>query len=631
MKRTYCNLMATTAVLIANSALAQEEPVDLGTLILSGGLTPVEADAYGRSVSVLTSDDFETRGIATIEDALRTLPGVSVTSTGSSLTQVRIRGSETNHVLVLVDGIEINSPSNGDYVFSGLPLEDVESIEVLRGPQSAIYGSNASGGVISITTKKGTSGTTAQVSSEVGNFDSQAISASIQHRTERGGVSFSYSRHITDGEDLSRSGGDTEFNNRTVLNFGVDYALTETARVGLTYRRFEQDYGFDDTNDPDFGGTGTGRDDYIIDGNSTSQREETIVGLWSELSFFDSRLDTRLEATTGTFDQTFLSSFGPYTTETERDGFKLRGSYALIGGSAAAADHKLNFVLERETETFTNSFAGGVFEERSTNSVAAEYQGSFASGFDLQVGLRHDDHSRFDSTTSWNISGAYTLPGSDIRLRGSAGTAVILPTMFEQFGQTPGGFIGNPNLQPEETRSLEVGADFGFANGRGDLGVTLFHQDIDNLIQGNGSTAVNLAGTSSANGLELSAHYAATDWLDIGFGYAYINGESATGTKLVRRPEHEVNLNLTAHYLNNRGTASVDLRHVDGNFITDQIANKVVEGDSFTTVNLALTYDINDRVELYGRVNNLFDRDYQEVFGYNAPSRTAFVGVRAEW
>ncbi len=243
--RTPASLLAATALLLPAAATGQEgqAPVMLDPVVLSGGLSPVAESAYGRAYSILTAEDLRQRGFVTVQDALRDLPGLAVTSTGETLTMVRIRGGEANHVLVLIDGVEANSPGNGDYVFSGLLTEDVERIEVLRGPQSTIYGANAAAGVIAITTRRASvPGLSYGGGIEIGGLGTRAASAHLRAMGERGQISFSAATRRTDGEDASRTpGGDTEFNNRETLTLGGSYDIAEAVTAGFTLRRTWQE------------------------------------------------------------------------------------------------------------------------------------------------------------------------------------------------------------------------------------------------------------------------------------------------------------------------------------------------------------------------------------------------------
>ena len=210
MKTNFSFLLATTAAFTAASVQAQDAPVDLGTLVLSGGLVPVESSALGRSSTVLTEQEIDTLNTRYVADVLRQVPGVAVSRTGSfgGLTQVRIRGHEGNHTLVLIDGVEVAAPNQGEYDFGGLLSADVERIEVLRGPQSSLYGSNAIGGVISITTKRATEpGFSGESGFVFGSDDTREARLALRYSDARGDLSFSAFGRDTGGFDFSGTSG----------------------------------------------------------------------------------------------------------------------------------------------------------------------------------------------------------------------------------------------------------------------------------------------------------------------------------------------------------------------------------------------------------------------------------------
>lgn len=623
MKHTLSILMASTAVLTAATAQAQEAPVDLGTLILSGGLSPVEEQAFGRSASVITGEEITERGITTVQNALRALPGVAVNSTGETFTQVRIRGGEGNHVLVLIDGVEANVQSFGEYIFTGLMVDDIERIEVLRGPQSAIYGSNAMSGVISITTRRAREpGLAYGVGAEVGGQESYAANGSVSYRGIRGGIALSLATRDTEGEDASRTGGDKEFNDRTTLSLNGDYALTDTVTLGFSGRRIWQEFGYDSTSsDP-----ANGPDDYIVDAPITADRDELYASVWVEADAFSNRMTNRLTLSGSEFEtENFDDSVFTFGDDQSRRLLALSGSYALDNVSLDNANHRLNYVVEAEEESLGEN-------DRERQAVALEYQGDVGNGYTVQLGARRDLNDVFEDATTWSVSGAYQFLNRDIKLRAAAGRATVEPTIFEQFGFVPGVFEGNPDLEPEESLGYEVGADFGFANAA-NLSITLFNNDVENLIQGFGETAVNVEGTSTRRGTELAFDVQARDWLGLSGAYTYLQAEAEDGTRLVRRPEHELGLQAVADIFDGRGTAAVDVRHVAGNFDTARYdgSNEIRELPAFTTINLATSYDLTNSVKLTGRVVNLTDIDASEAWGYYAQSRTFYVGVNANW
>ncbi|MGR3760651.1 TonB-dependent receptor plug domain-containing protein [Roseobacteraceae bacterium NS-SX3] len=630
------SLSLAAAVLAASPAIAtaqDADATDLEEIIVSGGLTPIEAENYGRSVSVITSQDLQERGIATLQDALRSVPSVAVNSTGGSFTQVRIRGGEGNHVLVLIDGVEANTGSGGEYILSGLTVSGIERIEVLRGPQSTLYGANAVSGVISITTKRAEKpGASYGGGVEYGSNSTRAADAYVRQRFERGELNFSTETRHTDGEDGSRlDGGDTEFNDRETLNLTGRHHITGRVTAGFSLRRSWQHYGSEDT--LPFGSTSAAPEGYLVESPANTDRDETFGSLWLEGESGSGRSKHRLSFSgTDQENQSRDGAFGPSSSESAHRAFKYLGSFALDGSELDLSSHRLSLLLEAEEQTFKASFTGSTAFERNSEAVALEYQGELPNGLDLQAGLRRDFNDTFEDSTTWNLSASYWLPGRDIRLRGAAGKAFVNPTMFEQFGFIPGTFAGNPSLKPEESTSYELGADFSLG-GSGELAVTVYRNDVENLIQGSGTTSVNIAGTSKSRGFELETSFAALDWLDLSGAYSYTDAKTAAGAVQLRRPQHELRLSAAAQAFAGRGTINLDLRHVSGNFGRQFFAagTPVAELPAFTTVDLAATYELTASAQLTARVTNLFDKDYQEAWGYFANGREVFVGVKASF
>ncbi|WP_347265809.1 TonB-dependent receptor [Paracoccus sp. (in: a-proteobacteria)] len=639
MSRTRLALLAASAAMLPATlpvlATAQET-LRLDEIVISAGLSPMAESAYGRAVTVLSADEMRERGHVTVEQALRDVPGLSMTSTGETMTKLRMRGSESSHVLVLIDGVEANSPNGGDYTFAGMLTEDIARIEVLRGPQSAIHGANAAAGVVAITTRRAAEqGLHYGGALELGGLGTRAASAFVTARGSRGAISLSAATRRSDGEDASRTpGGDTEFNDRDVLTLSGSYELSDVARAGFTLRRSWQDYGYDTNSWVPVASP----DDYVVDAPLTARRDETYGSLWLEAEALDGRLLNRL-VLSGMNQDTRHADAGRPTAD---DGARLRdarfvASWALDGGKARDAAQKLNLAFGRKRESYRSSFAPGGDYARDTDSVALEYQGRFDNGLGLQLGIRRDLNEVFRDATSWSVAGAWQLPDRDLTLRAAVGRAVVNPDMFQQFGFIPGSYRGNPDLGPETSLGYEIGADWGFAQGRGLLGATLFTSRVEDMISGYGPTSVNIDGTSTRKGVELSLDYEASDWLRLGAVYTYVSAREAGGAPVVRQPRHQLGLRARASFAEGRGLVSADLRHVAGShdqewFNTawpDQPAT--TELPDFTSVNLAAQYDLTDSVALTGRVVNLFDKDYYEAWGYYGQGRTIYAGLSAKW
>jgi vitamin B12 transporter len=623
-------MLAATTALSAAPAAAQTF-VYLGTLFLRSEQSTLEAARYGRSGTVITADEMRARGLTTVQDALRAVPGVAVNSTGDSFTQVRLRGGEGRHTLVLIDGVEANVSGGGEYIFSGLPLDDVDRIEILRGPQSALYGSNAMAGVISITTRRATEpGLQMGGGIEGGGLNSRAAHGFLRYSGERGSLSFNASMRHTDGEDGSRTpGGDTEFNDRNVLSLIGDYRLTDGVTLGFSLRRMDQSFGYDS-----FVFGAPTPDDLVVDAPLSADRNEVYGQLWLEAEALDGRLVNRLTLSRSTYERAdFDAGVQTGSDASTRRTIALTGTFAIDGTNPETAHHTLSYALEDDRETYRASFAGAGLYVRPSRAIALEYRGDFQNGFALQAGIRRDFNEVFRDATTWSLSGSYTLPGDAVRLRAAAGRAIVNPTMFQQFGFIPGVFVGNPDLRPEDSLGYEIGADLRLG-GRGTLGITLFNNNVQNLITGFGDTAINIPDTSTRRGVELSVDYEVTDWLTLAGAYTYTDARRATGAPLVRRPRHELGLRATAALFGGRGTGTIDIRHVAGNFDTEFFGATTfqpVAMPSFTTVNLSVGYDLTDRVQLTGRIVNLTDSDASESWGYYGQGRTFYLGLRATW
>lgn len=610
-----------SATLLPAAALAQDAPILLDPITLYGGLTPIEAQAYGRANTVLTAQDFEQRGVVTVEQALRQVPGIAIAASGESNAQIRIRGAEGNHTLVLIDGVRA-SAGDQEYFLSGLQLANVDRIEVLRGPQSVFFGADASAGVVNIITNKGAKGTEASATLEAGN--GWAASAHVSARNDRGGVTLNASKRDDDGYDISQiDGGDDDGLSRESLQLSGDYALTDDIRAGGMLRRATEDYDYDATNF-----AATSARDYLIDSDNHADRTEKAGQIWLESDMLDGRVSNRLS-----YDQTRYEFDDHQWTKADArtDLWKFRSIYG-IDARVAEASQTVAFGLERRKDE--NSIASE--QRRRSTSAILEYRGAFANGLDVQFGLRHDNNDVFDDATTWSLGLSYQLPNAPLRLHASAGTGVVNPDYTELFGGW--GYVGNADLQPEENRGFDLGVEATLLDGRAVVDVTYFHEDLEDEITfsgvtlPNGTNYYNQDGTSKRRGVEIAASLQATDALRFGANYTYLHAKDPNGQVEIRRPRHQLGLNAAWQFAEGRGTLSGDVIHVAGNYDTQYFGSyQTKEMPSYTVVNAAAGYDLTDKVRLTGRVVNLFDEDYSDVWGYPARGRTAYLGLAAKW
>ena len=365
----------------------------------------------------------------------------------------------------------------------------------------------------------------------------------------------------------------------------------------------------------------------------------TLGSLWVELGDEDGRVKHRVslsgsEVREESRDSLYFADFNSKGTDVS---LQYTGSVALDGASLAATGHRLNFVAEAQELTYASSFNPGGSYTRETQSLAMEYRAALGSGFDLQLGLRHDFNDVFKDATTWNASLSYQLPETDVRLRGAVGSAVVNPTMTELYGSVPGSYTGNPNLKPEESQAIELGVDVGLG-GTGMLSVTAFRSEVTDTISGSGMTSVNLPGTSKIDGVEIEASVEPVAGLSLTGGYTYLDARDSTGARLQGRPEHEVTLSAIADAFGGRGTVGLGLRHVSGSVAQQFFAGSgiaipapLAELPSFTTLDLSADYMIAEGVTMNARITNLTDETYQEAWGYYGTGREVFVGLSAEW
>jgi vitamin B12 transporter len=654
MTRTLIAAFATTTCLSALPAVSQDT-IDLGTIVLSGGLAPVPGDAFGRASTVITEAELDARSEPYLADVLRTVPGLSVSRAGSfgGPTQVRIRGHEGNHTLVLIDGVKVNTVSEGEFDFSGLLTADIARIEVLRGPQSSIYGSNAIGGVVSITTRRATEpGTSGVVALEGGTSSTLNGLLALRQGFETGGLSFSVARQQTDGYDLSGEGGETDGDRNTTLNLAADFEIAPGVVLGGTLRSTTRRADFDAFN---FGAqTAEG---LVTDApGSYGDVDELYGSLFLEAESFGGRLDNRLDLTFSELDRvSFGNNVKTGDSSGDRRAIAYTGTFALDAETLDLANQTLAFAIQYEDESYRENDPAVVFgpgqlevRERSQTSYVLEYRGSYDFGLDAQASVRFDDNDAFEDFTTWAIGLSYTLPNGSTRLHASAGTGVQNPTLIEQFGFFSD-FEGNPDLEPEQSRGFDIGVEQTFAGGAGIIDVTYFQEELTdeigsvrNPVTGR-STPVNNIGTSDRRGVEVTAAYTFSDAFEASLAYTFLDATEEVPTAAggirdvveVRRPEHDLYVQGTYRLPNDRTSITMGAQFVSGlydiDFKSPSFGAERVKLDDYVLADISFRHEFDNGLALTGSITNLFDEDYQQLEGYATPGRELRIGLQARF
>ena len=603
--------------------------------------TGVPAASVGNAITVITRADLQRQQARHAADALRSLPGIAVNRSGAfgNFTQVRIRGAEGNHTLVLIDGVEANNTTDGEFDFSNLAAEDIERIEVIRGPMSALYGSGAVGGVINIITRRGQGPLSLTLRTELGSLGTTDFAARLAGGGPLAHFSFGAHWRKTDGFNISPFGSEADGMLLKSFTFrgGVQLlpGVTLDAHLRFVDKTADRD-GFDNTGGPLL----TAKDDPL-----SSVRDRLFVGglqlQWDTLNKqLTHQLSLKHNSST-IADRDF--SFGPpaflTTNIGERTTFGYLATYRFETPSLLALKHTLSALIEKESEAFRpeGNLGDGIRRERERLSFASEWRGAFADQVFITAGVRHDDNSVFSDFTTWRLSGAWTIKSLGLRPHASAGTAVKFPAMFEQFGVFPGLFFEpNPDLRPEESFGWDAGIEFTL-NRATSLDLTYFHADLTNKIANSGKappfpTLINKAGVSTRDGIEVALRTRLLPALTGTFAYTYLLAEDSDGVQEIRRPPHAGRVDLTYVFADGRGTANLGVVYngamTDNAFKSDFTGSQSVLLDPYWLVNAALSYKLQPGVELFGRVENLFDQRYQEVFGFQAAPITAFAGIK---
>lgn len=627
---------------LAAAALATATPADPAAEA-SGDTVVVTASRSGdaqeaadvpASVTVLDASAIERRETRVVSDVLRDVPGLAVNRAGTAggLTQVRIRGTEANHVLVLIDGIEVADPFQGEFDFAGLLADPSARIEVLRGQQSALYGSDAIGGVIQYITATGRDepGVSARV--EGGSFGTVTGAARVGGVAGTLDYAVSGAAYVTGGVPTARGGtrdvGSDSYNASAKLTWAPSpvFKLTGVARYANLAA---------DTNGTEFLDAASPRFGTVIDSPGSRFRTEGLYGLVrAELALADGRWTNAL---TGQIASTARDQYTASGYDFGDRGQRYKGSFeSAFRFDTGTATHRITGAVDVERERFRNTTPSDfVFQgyRRTTNvGIVGQYDVT-AGGLALGGSVRRDANTRFADTTTWRVQGGYRL-AEGTRLRGAYGTGVKNPGYYELYGFSDGRYIGNPNLKPEKSKGWEAGVDRTFA--RATIGATYFDSKLADEIYTFGfpSTPANRTTLSRQRGVEAFVSARPVDPLRFDLAYTYTRSRE-NGVQEVRRPRHVGSVNVTGTSRDERFAGTLTVRYngrqADAAFTDPSFAPVRVSLQEYVLVNLNAEFKLTPAIAVFGRVENLFDERYEEVFSYATAGRGAYGGVRARF
>jgi vitamin B12 transporter len=532
--------------------------------------------------------------------------------------------------------VRANDPAGNDEFQYHLALtSNIERIEIIRGPQSATWGSDAIAGVINIIRRKDSGRSYVSSSIEGGSFDSLDASVAAGYTASRWRVNAWLSHLDTDGSNLSRTGDEADGAENTSGNIMFDVQASDAIDLHLSAQRVEAIIEYDDI-------------DYFVTGlpvdaeRYTDSAQSYISG---EVSF--APLEGPLQ---GSFSAQWLDSEhdtfvdDAWTESTAADTLELR----LRGGLEFGEDHHVNFALERLQTDFAQRGQAMPWgdpnqdQSYSVNGYALEYVGQPADGLTWTLSMRADDYSDFEDATTWQAAASWQASPT-LRLRGSVGTGSKAPTFTERYGYFQDLFAGNPGLVPESSTGWELGLDISSRDNRAMLQLAWFEQNLEDEIDGFVFdpdtfmyTARNKPYESQRTGIEAVLEFTPMEAFRLAASYTYTDAteRGAGGEQLreVRRPRHTASLFATCYFADKRGSVSLNVNYngaqQDVYFSPVTFVSERVAMDAYTVADLAASWQLTNALELTGRVSNLLDTEYEEVLGFVRPGRAVYAGLR---
>ncbi|MEO9463569.1 MAG: TonB-dependent receptor [Marinomonas sp.] len=604
-----------------------------GQIILVPGSRSEDLAAkdFNGSATIVLPEQIERRQTRDIADILRDVPGVAVAATAGQ-TQIRLRGSEGNHVLVMVDDIEVSDPIGGEFDIGTLQVEIGSSLEVLRGPQSALYGSDAIGGVVAYRSAAGHrfGGFSARV--EAGSFGTVNGSARLGIGDTANNFALNATIVSTDGTPNALPLTDTT----GVRNLGRDsYTVSgkgEVAATGnLSFRaaaRFITTKG--DFNDQDFNG-GSPSLGFVVDTPGVTYENEAIYALvGARLEAMGERWTHDLSAQIADITR---DTFGPAGRTSGSKGQRLKASY--VSDFELTDAHSLIFAADIEREEYRNRdpFGFAFTGTRSARNIGLVGEYRYAGdALDLNAAIRHDFSNRFDDATTFKIGAGFEVTDGT-RLRASAGSGIKNPGFFELYGFFDGRFIGNAELNPEKSTEWEVGIDQDIGDVR--LSATYFDATLKGEIFTSFpaptfvATPDNRETNSKRRGVELSAS-ANLGQFTMNAAYSYLDAKE-NGVQEVRRPKHIASAALDWSAPNDAVSAGIVVRHngraTDSAFTNPSFVPETAILDDYTLVNLYGEVALTDRIRAFARAENLLDEEYEQVFSFLSQGRSVIAGI----
>lgn len=591
-----------TLSLVASATLVaslEANTLTLNPIVVSATKTEQSLQNTTANIEVITAKEIEDKHYTTIAEALNSLSGISVTSNGGfgKSTSVFLRGFDSKRALVLIDGVRYNDVSNSQdgASFEHLMLSDVEQIEVIKGAQSGVWGSEASAGVINIITKKAQTGTTLTASLGYGSFDTRKYGASLAHKNDtydfRLGVNrintdgfTSYARRYANINDYEDDG----YKNTTInLNGGYRFDDYNTLRISHTDINLYTEY-----------------DSTTKDSEASYDKKEKLSQISFEnknpfalTKFYTNRSTFERDYSTGSEFDGKVNEYG-ISTEIPYD----QDDFLLVGGDYKSFEH-----LNQLNKNYT---AKGLFLTNNNR---------FWQNLILTESIRTDNYDAFNDKTTGKIGVRYNF-GSDTYLSSNYGTAYNVPTLYQLYDAT----YGNGTLKPEDTKSYDV--TFGY---HGAI-LTYFSSRVQEMIDYDFATSKynNIDGTSTFKGFEIGYKNEVFEGVLVSFGYTHLSAKNKNGEDLRRRAKENLKFGID-YYGMSKLHLGLNGEYVGSRYDSDNQLG--AQTGRYTVTNAVANYDLTKNIKIYGKIDNITDKYYQSVTNYASSPRAYYAGLEVTY
>lgn len=627
--------LSVSSILLFVSVVAH---ADNDTIVVTATRSEQPISQVGQTISVIDAEAIRRRQTDTVVDLLRNVPGVTFTRNGGigTTTSVYIRGAESDQTVALIDGVKLNDPSSpgGGFNFGNLLVGNISRIEILRGSQSVLWGSQAIGGVVNITTIEPSDTLAANARAEYGWHSTRELVGNVSQKFGRVAASMGAGDFRTDGLSAfseDRGGSERDGYHNFGANAKVNVAVTENVSVDVRGWYSNGKTGIDGFPAPTFA---------LGDTREYARTKELVGYTALNVALLDGRFHNRLATA---FTQTKRNNIDPDQSLETFDGNGRNRRLEYQGTFDVTQAVQATFGAESERSRFKTSSFGGppTRGEARIDSAYAQVLVRPVTGLSTTLGIRHDDHDEFGSKTTAGASAAWTPNEGATLLRASYSEGFKAPTLFQLLSE-----FGNSLLNPETARGWDAGVTQKLFSNRVQLDAIVFRRDSQNLINfvsciapftgicgGRPNGTYGNVARARAEGVELSATFNPVEAFSAQVNYTHVNaedrssGSSTFGKELARRPSETASAIVDYRWAFGLETGAT-LTHVGASF--DNASNtRRVEG--YDVVDLRVGYPLTGNIEVQGRIENLLDEQYETIFRYGTPGRSTYVGVRLSY